>query len=171
MQVPADTFLRAKLWLPISRQAMNSVRLGIVGSLVAVGGVLLFAAAPWAGPKCTQVRGSGTLAIPVDRLAREQVEFFCYHDAGGKDIRFLLARDSDGKIYSVFDACHQCYKYHEGFTFYHGKLICRLCGNRYRIKDIATGKASCKPLPLPSRLHGDEMLVKVSDLEAKRWLF
>jgi uncharacterized membrane protein len=149
---------------------MGSRHLAVVASLVAVGGAVLLLG-PLGRPACTVVSGRDDLSIPVDHLQRRHVAFFCYRDGGGKTIRFLVGRDATGAVHSVFDACRQCYRYHKGYTFYHGQVICRLCGNRYAIRDMVAGKGSCAPLPLPSLLRGGHVLVKVSDLEAKRWLF
>lgn len=122
-------------------------------------------------PACTLLQGANTLHINLDGLARGNVRAFCYDGSAGRKLRFLLARDSDGKIHSVFDACRQCYKYHEGYTWSHGYVICRWCGTRYRIKNISVGKASCAPVPLASRVHGNEVAIKVKNIEAGKWLF
>ena len=67
----------------------------------------------------------------------------------GERLRFLLARGNDGKVRAVFDACRQCYKFHQGYDVAHGMLICRLCGNRYPIDHMTEGEASCVPVSLP----------------------
>lgn len=122
-------------------------------------------------PACTLLHGADFLHVNVANLARGDVRAFCYDGPAGRDLRFLLARDSDGKIHSVFDACRHCYKYHEGYTWSHGYLVCRWCGNRYRIKNISVGKASCAPVPLSSTVHGNEVTIKVKNVEAGKWLF
>lgn len=122
-------------------------------------------------PACTLVRGADTLKINLDGLLPGDVRAYCYQDPGGRKLRFLLARDSSGKIHTVFDACRQCYKYHEGYTWSHGYVICRYCGNRYRIKQMDTGKASCAPVRLPSKIADNQVTIKVKDVEAGKWLF
>jgi len=122
-------------------------------------------------PVCTLLHGANSLDISLDGLARGDVRAFCYDGPAGRKLRFLLARDSDGNIHTAFDACRRCYKYHDGYTWSHGYLICRWCGNRYRIKNISVGKASCAPVPLPSKVHGNEVTIKVKDVDAGKWLF
>jgi uncharacterized membrane protein len=122
-------------------------------------------------PACTLLRGAQTLNIKLDGLARGDVRAFCYRDAAGRQLRFLLARDSSGKLHAAFDACRQCYKYHDGYTWSHGYLICRWCGNKYRLKDMGVGKASCVPVRLASNVHGDRVTIEVKDVEAGKWLF
>ena len=122
-------------------------------------------------PRCTQVSGSESINIPLSQLARGAISFFCYHDSAGDRLRFILARDEDGKVHSVLDACHQCYSYHKGYTSSHGELVCRLCGNRYSLKAMEKGQASCVPVSLPSKQHDGLVEVKVADLKQGRALF
>lgn len=122
-------------------------------------------------PACTMLHGTTALHISLNGLARGEVRAFCYQAPAGQRLRFLLARDSSGDIHTAFDACRQCYKYHEGFTWSHGYLICRWCGTRYKIKNMNVGKASCAPVPLASNVRGNQVTVRVKDVEAGRWLF
>jgi uncharacterized membrane protein len=119
----------------------------------------------------TLLRGAGTLKIQLDGLAPGDVRAFCYTDQAGRRLQFLPARDLSGKVHTAFDACRQCYKYHDGYTWVHGYLICRLYGNRYRIKNMSVGKGSCVPVRLASKTVGDQVRIKVKDVEAGRWLF
>jgi uncharacterized membrane protein len=138
-------------------------------------GAAALAAGVWLGttreePACTMLSGGNTIDIAASQIEPNSVRFFCYEDHGA-EIRFLLARDPQGRVYSVVDACTQCYKYHKGYTFKDGFLVCRLCGNRYRLNNITTGEGSCVPIKLPSQNHNRTITVRVSDLKASRWLF
>lgn len=141
----------------------------VAGALIAA--AVALAAVPMLRPGCTEVRGAGWLTISVARLARGAAQRFCYRDRAGERLRFLLARGSDGKIHSVFDACRQCYKFHEGYKIAHGVVICRLCGNRYPIDHMMKGEASCVPVKLPHHGGGTTVQVKVSDLKSGAALF
>ncbi|MGH8013877.1 MAG: Fe-S-containing protein [Candidatus Binataceae bacterium] len=125
----------------------------------------------WSQPACTALNGLRTLSVKLDGLAPGKVRSFCYRDRVGERLRFLLARDSSGKVHAVFDACQQCYKFHKGYTWSHGYLVCRLCGNRYPIKNVKVGEASCVPVPLASKLAGGKVTIKVADVMAGQWLF
>lgn len=123
------------------------------------------------GPPCIPLHGTGTLALDIRNLAPGTAKLFCYDDSAGKQLRFLLARNSQGKVYASFDACRQCYKHHEGYSAHNGQLVCRMCGNRYPINHMLKGKASCVPVKLPAVEHGNTVDVKVSALKKGRWLF
>jgi uncharacterized membrane protein len=122
-------------------------------------------------PRCTELYGDQTLTIPLDRLARGTADFFCFRDRSGKKLRFLLERDADGTVVSAFDACRQCYRFGKGYSIANGELICRVCGNHYKLSKILTGKASCVPVKLNVSQGARSVQVKVSDLEAGRSLF
>jgi len=129
------------------------------------------AAGPVFEPRCEPVTGDVTVTASLDDLSPGTARFFCYHDADGHKIRFVLARASDGTVRSVFDACRQCYRFHKGYAIDKGFLVCRLCGNRYKLDQMETGMASCQPLHLENTLHGNKVEVKVAALEKGRQLF
>ena len=120
---------------------------------------------------CTLLNGAATLTIKLGDQAPGTVRAFCYRDPTGQRLQFLLARDSNGKVQTVFDACGQCYKFHKGYSYSGGYLICRLCGNRYPIPEMNTGKASCVPVALSSKTEHGEARIKVADIKAGKWLF
>jgi uncharacterized membrane protein len=119
---------------------MRSSRLRILGGLILSAGAafLVFTA----NSECTMVTGSDEVAINVPRLSSPSAQLFCYKDAAGERLRFVLARGNDGKVRSVFDACRQCFSYHRGYRIAGGELICRVCGNHYPIDRMTDGKAS-----------------------------
>jgi len=121
-------------------------------------------------PHCTRVSGKERVEIPLADLGRDAASFFCYDD-GGEELRFILARDDEGAVHSVLDACHQCASFHKGYTASHGEVICRLCGNRYPIRALEAGKASCVPVALPTRQRDGMVEVKVADLRQGQQLF
>ena len=140
-----------------------------VGALIAA--VAIGAALPILRPRCTELRGDETVTVSMARLMGGDARLFCYRDRAGERLRFLLARGNDGKVRAVFDACRQCYKFHQGYDVAHGMLICRLCGNRYPIDHMANGEASCVPVSLPHHEDASRVEVKVSDLKSGASLF
>jgi uncharacterized membrane protein len=150
---------------------MRRLGLKLAGGAIvlAIGAAII--AAQMNVPSCVELSGAQTLDIPVADMARGTVRFFCFRDSAGEKIRFLLARDDDGKIQSAFDGCEQCYKFGKGFAVGHGEVTCRVCGNRYKLNQIHTGKASCVPIRLPIAEAGGRVKVKVSDLESGRAFF
>jgi uncharacterized membrane protein len=124
------------------------------------------------GFPCTAIRSSERLInLPLTALRPGTANTFCYRDAAGEIIRFIVARDADGTIHSAFDACHSCFEYHQGYQLSGKEMVCRFCGNRYRIEDMCKGVASCIPIRLPHLLVSNVVRIKVADLEAGRRLF
>jgi uncharacterized membrane protein len=134
-----------------------------IGAAVVVGPVF--------APSCTPVSGTGVVTASLEELRPGTAQFFCYRDSGGHEVRFVLARASDGTLSSVFDACRQCYRFHKGYTIANGFMVCRLCGNRYRLDQMQAGMASCQPVHLEYSQHGNKVEVKVAALEKGQQLF
>jgi uncharacterized membrane protein len=120
---------------------------------------------------CTAVNGQKVVSLPLTEFARGQARTFCYRDSGGETIRFIIARDSDGTIHTAFDACHSCFQYEQGYSFWKGQMVCRYCGQHYSFKAIGTGIASCVPIQLQHLSLADRVQISVADLEAGRRLF
>lgn len=144
----------------------KKLALGVLIAAVAVVAVL-----PILRPGCTELRGAELLTVSLVQLGGGEAHLFCYRDHAGERLRFLLARGNDGKVRAVFDACRQCYKFHQGYDVSHGMLICRLCGNRYPIDHMMNGEASCVPVSLPHHEDASRVEVKVSDLKSGAGLF
>src|SRR5579862_386019 len=147
------------------------LRVRTIVAIAAVGAGALAMAISMAKPGCTAVEGKDALVISGRLIDKGTAKTFCYRDEAGKNLRFVLARGTDGKVRSVMDACSQCYTYHKGFAYSDGYLICRLCGNRYPIVHILAGKASCVPISVPSSEADGKVTVRTADLKKNRWLF
>jgi uncharacterized membrane protein len=122
-------------------------------------------------PRFIQIAGNPQIRIDIYDLQPGHVHFFAYRDRAGEQIRFLLARDSTGQTKAAFDACRRCYLYHRGYVSSDGNLVCRYCGNRYRLETMESGLASCVPVKLPIEIRGQTVTIKSTDLERGRGLF
>jgi uncharacterized membrane protein len=123
-------------------------------------------------PSFISVRSdSDSVIIPTGTLGREQVKFYAYRDRAGEELRFILARDSNGEVHAAMDACQRCYMYHKGYIRSHGYLVCKFCGNRYKLQTMESGLASCVPVRLPIRATGHSVTIKLAELEHERGLF
>ena len=123
------------------------------------------------GPEFIPVSATPSINIATSDLGRGDVRFFTYRDRPGNQIRFLLARDSTGRIKGALDACQRCYMYRKGYVSSRGDLVCRYCGNRYRLEAMESGIASCVPVKLPFDITGHIVTIKPADLERERGLF
>jgi len=140
----------------------------VVAVLTAVA-VSLFAMAT--GPQFITVSANPIVSIETDSLQPGDVHFFAYKDRAGDQIRFLLARDSTGKIKGAFDACLRCSMYDKGYFSSHGNLVCRYCGIRYKLESMESGFVSCVPVKLPFQKTGHSVNINPADLERERGLF
>ncbi len=123
------------------------------------------------GPRFTEITANPIIAIGTGDLRPGDVKFFAYRDDAGRRLRFLLGRDSSGKIVGAADACERCYFYGKGYASSGGDLICRYCGNRYKLNALGTGVASCVPVKMPFRIRGQTVEINPADLERRRDLF
>jgi uncharacterized membrane protein len=120
---------------------------------------------------CNAVAGTDVVSVDASSLPRGSARMFCYNDEAGKKLRFVLARGADGNVRSVFDACRQCFTFHRGYQVAGGELICRVCGNHYRIDRMAEGKASCVPASLPHEDARGMVRIRTADLRSGSALF
>jgi uncharacterized membrane protein len=140
----------------------------LAGAVLATGvGFLVFTSTS----NCRIVTGQDQVSVNVAAMRPGSAQLFCYTDDAGKKLRFVLARGTDGKIRSVFDACRQCFTFHRGYQVVGGELICRVCGNHYRIDRMTEGKASCVPASLPHQDGSSTIRIRTADLRAGHALF
>lgn len=138
------------------------------GAVIAAGvGFLIFTSTS----NCRMVTGRDAIDVNVSAMRPGSAQLFCYADDAGKRLRFILARGTDGKVRSVFDACRQCFTFDRGYEVVGGELICRVCGNHYRIDRMTEGKASCVPASLPHEDASGVVKIRTADLRAGHALF
>jgi uncharacterized membrane protein len=154
---------------PVRRRLSAGAALLIVGAALVVVAISLAAMAR--GPQFTPVSANPSISIETNDLRPGNVRFFEYRDRAGDEIRFLLARDARGRIKAAFDACQRCYMYRKGYVSSRGDLVCRFCGNRYKLEAMESGLASCVPKKLPFQMTGHTVNIKPADLERGRGLF
>jgi len=84
--------------------------------------------------------------------------------SGGPTVRFF-AIEVAGKLRTCFDACEICGD--KGYYQDHGALICRNCISPIALSTVGR-PGGCNPVPLPSRVEGGRVVVRVADLAAIR---
>jgi uncharacterized membrane protein len=156
----------------VSRSKRKRIRvwpLVVIGAFTGLGLIALLPIAQ--GPNFIQVTGDGVVAINTGDLRWGSAKFYSYRDRAGAELRFLLGRDSDGALQAAMDACQRCYAYHKGYVTSDGYLVCRLCGNRYKLAAISKGLASCVPVKLSFKTDGHTAKIDTAELEHNRHLF
>ena len=117
------------------------------------------------------VNANGQLEIPMSEISNS-ARYYSY-EASGVDVRFFTLKGSDGKVRVAFDACDVCYDNKRGYRQDGKDMVCNNCGNHYSSDGIGTEnlKGGCWPSYLPMEIEDDKVLIKASDLKAKRYMF
>ena len=134
----------------------------VIGALLA-GAVSVFALSLG---KYEKFKVNGDAAtIATDKLADGKAHFFKLSD-GGKEIVFFAAKSADGSYKVAFDACDSCYKSKKGYEQQGDKMNCKNCNQKFAINRLgpnATG--GCNPGYLPSQFNGNNIVIKVADIQ------
>jgi len=118
------------------------------------------------------VIGSGSEYIPLSEIS-ENAKFYEY-ESNGAITRFFTVKANDGSIKTGFDACDVCYRNKKGYSQEGNYMVCNNCGNRYPIIGLGTenkNPGGCWPGYLPSKIDGQNLVIKKSDIEKGRWRF
>jgi uncharacterized membrane protein len=114
----------------------------------------------------------GSLEIPISEISGD-AKWYEY-DSDGTKIQFFAVKASDGTIRTAFDACDICYGSKKGYRQEGDVMVCNNCGNKYPIDGLGTENVKgggCWPGYLPSKIEGDSLIVKHSDLEKGAYRF
>lgn len=118
------------------------------------------------------VTGGGIVKIPLTEVSN-QAKWYEY-DASGTKVKFFVVKANDGTVKTAIDACDVCYDTKKGYSQDGEYMVCNNCGNRYLISELGTKNkegGGCWPGYLPSKIEGDNVIIKQSDLENEKWRF
>jgi uncharacterized membrane protein len=89
------------------------------------------------------------------------------------EIRFFAVRSNDNEIHVAFDACDVCYEEKKGYRQEGIQMTCNNCDKTFPIKAIGSEnmKGGCWPSYLPMSIEDDYIIIKISDLEEKKYMF
>jgi uncharacterized membrane protein len=109
--------------------------------------------------------------IPVSDLSTTAT-FYSY-DSSGVIVRYFAVKDSQGNVHVAFDACDVCYEAKKGYKQNGDVMQCLNCGKTFSITSIGTDNAAggCWPSYLPMETNGTHIVIKISDLETKSYMF
>lgn len=112
------------------------------------------------------------IRIPISEI-REEAKWMEYN-SGETTIKFFAVKADDGSIKTGFDACDVCYGSRKGYRQEGRYMICNNCGNKYPINGLGTenkNPGGCWPGYLPNSVDGNEVIIKISDIEKGKWRF
>ena len=110
---------------------------------------------------------NGIVRINLFELKNQNAHFFTYEN--GRKINFVVI-SNHGEIWSVFDACRECYRSKLGYRHEGDSIICNDCSNRFSFESIKRGLGGCIPVKLNSSVEGEFLVIKFKDLlEGERY--
>ncbi|NIP35200.1 MAG: DUF2318 domain-containing protein [Thermoplasmata archaeon] len=126
------------------------------------------------GPEPTsglQINSQGEVEIATSEVTNSANYYSI--EANGVDVRFFAVRADDGKVRVAMDACDVCYDAKKGYRQDGDNMVCNNCGNRYPTEGIGTEniKGGCWPSYVPMKIEDGKVIIKASDLKAKRYMF
>ena len=89
-------------------------------------------------------------------------------DLDGTTVRFLVMRRGGGDLRVAFDACELCGG--RGYVQDAIHLVCLACAADINPSTLGAG-GGCNPIPLPHRVEGDQLVIRVQDLSTHRPMF
>ena len=111
------------------------------------------------------------ISIPLSEIG-SNAKFYSY-DSNGVEIRYFAVEGPDGDVHVAFDACDVCYDAKKGYRQNGDVMHCINCGREFAINSIGTDNTAggCWPSFLPTNMDVGNVLIGISDLEAKRYMF
>jgi uncharacterized membrane protein len=109
--------------------------------------------------------------IPVSDIGTTAT-FYSY-DSSGVTVRYFAVKDKQGTAHVAFDACDVCYEAKKGYRQNGDVMQCLNCGKTFSITSIGTENTvgGCWPSYLHMNIDGNDIVLKIVDLEAKSYMF
>ena len=164
-----------ELELKKEKNAETVRKLMILVVIVAIAAVAWWAfGSGGSGPEPTSglnINAQGEVELSTSEVTKDANYFSI--DANGVDVRFFAVRGSDGNIRVAMDACDVCYDNKKGYRQDGDDMVCNNCGNKYGTDGIGTEnlKGGCWPSHVPIDIEDGKVVIKASDLKAKRYMF
>lgn len=110
------------------------------------------------------------VSIPLSDLSTK-AQFYTFEDNGVK-INYFAVLGSDGNPRTAFDACDICGGY-KGYEQVGSDIKCRNCGKVFSIDSLGTENKGygCWPSYLPHEVDGDNLWIKISDIQKEKSKF
>lgn len=143
---------------------MNKIMIGVGILVIVVVGFFMMGG----GSTGNVVSAEGVVKIPLSDIS-SKAEFYEY-----EGVEYFVVKAGDGSIKTAFDACDVCYRSGKGYRQEGSDMICNNCGNYYPISGLGTENLAgggCWPGYLPSKVEGDNLIIKKSYIENGRYRF
>lgn len=111
------------------------------------------------------------IRIPISDIGTTAT--FYYYDYNDKSIQYFAVKDSQGNVHVAFDACDVCYEAKKGYKQNDNVMTCLNCGREFSIASIGVENTDggCWPSYIPMIIDNDNVVIKISDLIAKSYMF
>ncbi|PWI48084.1 hypothetical protein CEE45_08650 [Candidatus Heimdallarchaeota archaeon B3_Heim] len=111
------------------------------------------------------------LIIQLDDVTAK-AKFYFYQIADVK-IKFFAVLGFDNQPHIAFDACDVCYEAKQGYAQEDPYMRCLNCGNTFLVSGIGTENLSggCWPSHLPVMITDGKIIIKISDVIQKQFMF
>jgi uncharacterized membrane protein len=124
------------------------------------------------GQSVTAARQDGdNLVVKVAEV--KPVAKFYYYSVNDIKIQFFVVLGFDNQPHIAFDACDVCYASKKGYAHKDPYMECRNCGNTFLVDAIGTENLAggCWPSYLPITVSSGNILIKISDVTQKQYMF
>ncbi|MHA1978728.1 MAG: Fe-S-containing protein [Candidatus Hodarchaeales archaeon] len=98
---------------------------------------------------------------------------FYYFEVSDVQIQFFAVLGFDNQPHIAFDACDVCYESKKGYSHEDPYMRCRNCDNTFLVDSIGTENIAggCWPSYLPVSIEAGEILIDISDVTQKMYMF
>jgi uncharacterized membrane protein len=111
---------------------------------------------------------SSSIVIPLEQVRDGHLHRFSHNTPDGVEVRFIVVQKNEVAFGVGLDACEIC-----GNTGYYERgdeIVCKRCDVVMNKQTIGF-EGGCNPIPLIYEINGDEMIVRIDDLEAHAHYF
>lgn len=100
-----------------------------------------------------------------------KARYFDFKAPNGITVKYFVIKSSDGVVRAAFDACDVCWPAGKGYAQQGDNMVCRNCGRRFASVSVNEVQGGCNPAPLSRRVVGDNVVLKVPDIEKGSFYF
>ena len=111
--------------------------------------------------------GPGDIKIPVADLASGKAKFFDYKLPDKTPVRFFAVKSPDGTLRAAMDACEICFHAKKGYHQEGDDMVCNNCDKHFATSLVGEVNGGCHPIGLERTIAGDQLVIKVSELESR----